>query len=254
MLNLVGAIVGMMAVAINLVAITSVLSRSLALRLSLAAIVGAWVGLASGLGSAGSLAFSPNQPVPLVGVLFAMPLIIVGAFALRSQRVRASLMAIPMPLLIGVNALRLLGVLFLFLAAAGRLSGPFPYSAGLGDMITGAFAIPLALSVARSGRRPVSAIARWNIFGTLDLFAAVALGITSAAGSPLQLIHAGVGSEAMQYLPFCLVPTVLVPFYLITHAVIAAQLNALRTQSVVLRERHQADPRGPAPSSSQPNS
>jgi hypothetical protein len=99
----------------------------------------------------------------------------------------------------------------------------------LGDIITGAFAIPLALSVGRSQKLPVRAIARWNIFGTLDLFAAVALGITSAAGSPLQLIQSGVGSEAMQYLPFCLIPTVLVPFYLITHAIIAAQLRARRT-------------------------
>ena len=57
------------------------------------------------------------------------------------------------------------------------------------------------------------------------LVAAVGLGITSALGSPPQLIHAGVGSEAMQYLPFCLIPTVLVPFYLITHALIAAQLR-----------------------------
>ena len=226
MLNLVGAIVGMMAVAINLVAVTSVLPGSLARRLSLAAIAGAWVGLASGLGSAGKLAFSPNHPVPLVGVLFAMPLLIVGALALKSPRVRSTLMAIPMPLLIGLNALRVLGVLFLLLAAVGRLSGPFPYSAGLGDIITGAFAIPLALSVARSQKLPVSAIVRWNIFGTLDLVAAVGLGITTAAGSPLQVIHAGVGSEAMQYLPFCLVPTVLVPFYLITHAIIAAQLHA----------------------------
>lgn len=36
---------------------------------------------------------------------------------------------------------------------------------------------------------------------------AVELGITSVAGSPLQLIHAGVGSQAMQFLPLCLVPT-----------------------------------------------
>jgi hypothetical protein len=122
-------------------------------------------------------------------------------------------------------------VLFLLLAAVGRLSGPFPYSAGLGDIITGVFAIPLALSVARSQKLPVSAIASWNVFGILDLFAAVALGITSAAGSPLQLIHAGAGSQAMQYLPFCLVPTVLVPFYLITHAIIAAQLRAARANS-----------------------
>jgi hypothetical protein len=140
-----------------------------------------------------------------------------------------------MPLLIGVNALRVLGVLFLLLAVVGRLSGPFPFSAGFGDIITGAFAIPLALSVARSEKLPLRALVLWNIFGTLDLFAAVALGITSAAGSPLQLIHAGVGSEAMQYLPFSLVPTVLVPFYLITHAIIAAQLRARRTAAASSR-------------------
>ena len=230
MLDLVGAIVGMMAIGINLVALTSVLPGPLAHRLSLAAIAGAWVGLATGLGAAGRLVFSPDHPVPLVGVLFAVPLLTVGALALKYPRMRSTLMAIPMPLLIGINALRVLGVLFLLLAATGRLSGPFPFSAGLGDIITGAFAIPLALSVARSQKAPVGAIMLWNIFGTLDLFAAVGLGITSAAGSPLQLIHAGVGSEAMQYLPFCLVPTVLVPFYLITHAIIAAQLSALRAE------------------------
>jgi len=229
MLDLIGSVLGMMAVAINLVAIASILPGSLARRLSLAAIAGAWVGLATGLGAAGEFAFSPNHPVPLVGVLFAAPLLIVGALALKYPRVRSTLMAIPMPLLIGLNAQRVLGVLFLLLAAAGRLGGPFPYSAGLGDIITGAFAIPLALSVARSQKPSASAVMRWNIFGTLDLFAAVALGLASAAGSSLQLIHAGAGSEAMQYLPFCLIPTVLVPFYLITHAIVAAQLRAQRT-------------------------
>lgn len=228
MLDLLGAIVGMMAIGIDLVAITSVLPGPLAQRLSLAAIAGAWVGLATGLGAAGRLAFSPEQPVPFVGVLFAVPLLTIAALVFKYPRMRATLMAIPMPLLIGVNALRVLGVLFLLLAATGRLSGPFPYSAGWGDIITGAFAIPLALSVARSQKPPLGAIRLWSIFGALDLFAAVGLGITSAAGSPLQLIHAGVGSEAMQYLPFCLVPTVLVPFYLITHAIIVAQLSALR--------------------------
>jgi hypothetical protein len=108
--------------------------------------------------------------------------------------------------------LRVFGVLFLLLAAAGRLSGPFPFSAGFGDIITGALAVPLALSVVQSHGLPVGAIKGWNIFGALDLLFAIAFGITSAAGSPLQFIHAGPGSEAMQHLPFCLVPTVLVPF------------------------------------------
>ena len=227
MLNLIGSIVGMMAVGVNLVAFTHAVSGSLARRLVLAGIGGAWVGLASGLGAAGELAFSPQQPVPLIGVLFAVPLLAVGLLALTRQSVRTALLAVPMPLLIGLNSLRVLGVLFLLLAASGQLSGPFPFSAGLGDVITGALAVPLALRVARSGRASSTAVRGWNIFGTLDLVAAVGLGLTSADGSPLQLIHWGVGSAAMQYLPYCLVPTVLVPFYLITHAIVAAQLASM---------------------------
>jgi hypothetical protein len=53
---------------------------------------------------------------------------------------------------------------------------------------------------------------------------ALALGITSANGSPLQIFHAGVGSEGVQMLPWSLIPSVLVPMYLIVHGVIFAQL------------------------------
>ncbi len=168
-----------------------------------------------------------------LGLLFATPLLVVGLLAVAFQNVRSALMSIPMHVLIGLNAMRVLGVLFLLLAAVGRLSGPFPFSAGFGDIITGALAVPLVLMAARS-TAPFAATTIWNLFGTLDLFAAVGLGITSAAGSPLQLIHAGVGSEAMQLLPFCLVPTVLVPFYLITHAIIAAQLATHRATSAIV--------------------
>jgi len=235
MLNLVGAIAGMIAISVNLVAFTSALPGTLRLRLSAAAIAGAWVGLATELGAADRLAFSPEHPVPLVGVLVAVPLLVMAALTLASPKVRSTLLAIPMSLLIGVNALRVFGVLFLLLAAAGRLSGPFPFSAGFGDIITGALAVPLALSVVQSHGLPVGAIKSWNIFGALDLLFAIGFGITSAAGSPLQFIHAGAGSEAMQHLPFCLVPTVLVPFYLMTHAIIAMQLSARAAPSAPVR-------------------
>jgi len=233
MLDLIGAIVAMTAVAINPVAFTQAMPGTLTPRLGLAAITGAWVGLAGGLGAGNKLAFSPGHPLPLIGVLFAAPLLVAGVLAFSSPKVRAALLGIPMPLLIGVNSLRVLGALFLLLAADGRLSGPFPYFAGLGDIITGALALPLALSIARSGRPPSAAVRRWNIFGALDLFVAVGLGLTSAAGSPVQLMHAGVGSAAVQYLPYCLVPTVLVPFYLITHGIIAAQLAAPRAAAAL---------------------
>jgi hypothetical protein len=234
MLDLVGSIAGMSAVLICLVAFISAVTSSLAQRLLIAAVAGAFVGLASGLGAAGMLAFAPGNPVPLIGALLVAPLATVGLLALISPGVRAAFRAIPLPLLIGLNSLRVLGVMFLFLAAAGRLAGPFPYFAGLGDMITGAIAIPLALRIARTGEVPVSAVRTWNLFGILDLVVAVTLGITSAPGAPQQLIHAGVGSTAVQYLPFCLIPTVLVPFFLITHCIIAAQLATRRAVPAAL--------------------
>jgi hypothetical protein len=64
----------------------------------------------------------------------------------------------------------------------------------------------------------------WNAFGALDLFAAIALGVISTNGAPLQLIHASAGSAAVQVLPWALIPTVLVPFYLITHGIVLSQL------------------------------
>jgi hypothetical protein len=226
MLNLIGAIAGMMAIMINALAIADALKLSLRQRVLLGALAGAWVGLASGLGAAGALAFSPDQKVPLIGVLVAGPLLLAFGLWLGVPRFRAAILAIPMPVLIGLNASRVLGVLFLFLLAAGRLSGPFPWSAALGDMITGAFALRVARLAMAGPERARNAIAWWNLFGAADLVAAITLGIASAQGSPLHLIDAGVGSEAMQHLPFSLVPTVLVPFYLLTHAAVAAQLAA----------------------------
>jgi hypothetical protein len=58
-----------------------------------------------------------------------------------------------------------------------------------------------------------------------DLALAIFFGMTSAEGSALQLFFSAPGSQAMQYLPWSFVPTVLVPFYLIMHA----QLRRLKT-------------------------
>jgi hypothetical protein len=69
-------------------------------------------------------------------------------------------------------------------------------------------------------------IVAWNAFGMLDLIVAVALGLISRDGSPLQLIHAGVGTAAMQALPWAFIPTALVPFFLIDHAIIFARMRA----------------------------
>jgi len=225
-LNLIDSITGMAAIMINALAIAATLKLTLRQLVLFGIVAGVWVGLASGLAAAGALVFSPAQKVPVLGVLAAAPLLIAGGFWLSSGRFRAAVMAIPMPLLIGLNTSRVLGVLFLALLAAGRLSGPFPYSAGIGDIITGALALSVARLAVDGSARAGASIAWWNLFGATDLVLAIGLGLTSAQGSPVQLIHAGVGSAAMQVLPYSLVPTVLVPFYLLTHTAVALQLSA----------------------------
>jgi hypothetical protein len=148
-----------------------------------------------------------------------------GGAALFSARVRDTLLALPVPLLLGLNALRILpGAFILLLASQGKLSGPFPQSAGWGDILVGAIAIPLMLGAARNFAGSRYVLLAWNILGTLDLVEAVVLGVLSAPGSPQQVFGGAVGSTAMWSLPWSTIPTLLVPFYFITHGVIFARL------------------------------
>lgn len=188
-------------------------------RVALGAGIGAWIALAVAIVASGAVT---RSPIVLL-VLFVLPLAAAGLAAAFAAS-RSAMLAIPAPLIIALNAMRVVGVLMLFAGITGRMSGPFPYSAGIGDIITGLFALPVARLAARNPRDV--RIVQWNIFGMLDLIAAVSLGIVSVNGSPLQLIHAGAGSAAMTTLPWALIPLVLVPTYLIGHALVFAHVRA----------------------------
>ncbi len=226
MLDFLGFIVTavLMVLAVNAVITFMDVSRSA--KLTLAALAGVWIGIAAGAASAGLLTIL--QPFPLIGLFVAAP-IVAAAIAAAWPHARAAMMSIPMPLMIGLNAGRVFAVLFLLLAAEGRLAGPFPHLAGWGDIITGILALPVAWLAKDAPPRHLNAIAAWNLFGAADLVLAITLGVTSAEGSPLQIFHAAPGSAAMQQLPWSFVPTVLVPFWLILHAIIWAQLRRSRS-------------------------
>jgi hypothetical protein len=158
-----------------------------------------------------------------VGLFVTVPLL-AAAFATAWPHAREAMLSIPIPVMVALKVVRIFAVMFLALAAEGRLIGPFPYSAAWGDIITGVVAVPvLWLLKDDEGARHITAIGAWNVFGAADLVLAIAFGITSAQGSPLQLFP-GPGSEAMQHAPWSFVPTVLVPIWLILHAIIAVQL------------------------------
>jgi hypothetical protein len=226
MLDFLGFIVtaALMVLAVN--AVITFMDVSQSAKLTLAALAGLWIGIAAAAASAGMLPIS--KPFPVIGLFVAAPLV-TAAIAAAWPRARAAMLSIPMPLMIGLNAGRVFAILFLLLAAEGRLAGPFPHFAGWGDIITGVFAIPVAWLAKDARTRHLKVIAAWDLFGAADLVLAITLGVTSAGGSPLQIFMAAPGSAAMQQLPWSFVPTVLVPFWLILHAIIWVQLRRLRS-------------------------
>ena len=224
MLDSFGIVVIAAVIALNVNALIGTMPVMRSTRLALAAATGAWIGVAAAAAARGSLAVS--MPFPVIGLFAALPIAATALLAALAPSFRTALLGVPLPLLIGLNVSRVFGAFFLLLAAAGRLGGPFPYAAAWGDIITGALALPLAWYAVRRPGSHIGVIGAWNVFGAADLIVAVTLGLTSATGSPWQLFDAGAGSAAMQALPWSLVPTVLVPFYLIMHGVIWAQLRS----------------------------
>jgi len=221
MLDFIGMVVtaALMMLVVN--ALITFMDIARAAKVTLAAVVGVWIGLAAAVAGAGWLPIA--RPVPVVGLFVAVPLL-AAALATAWPAARKAMLSIPMPVMVALNIVRVFAVLFLMLAAEGRLTGPFPYSAAWGDIITGVVAVPVLWLLKDGGARHTPAIAAWNLFGAADLVLAIAFGVTSAEGSPLQLFP-GPGSEAMQQAPWSFVPTVLVPIWLILHAIIAVQLR-----------------------------
>ncbi|HEY1975793.1 MAG TPA: hypothetical protein VGG89_04590 [Candidatus Baltobacteraceae bacterium] len=200
-------------------ALLATLPIKLGSRLILGAVIGGWITIVVALAGAGVV----NKEPFALPVLFALPLL-AASIGATIPAFRSAVLAIPMPLIVALNGMRVLGVFMLLDGIACRMNGPFPYAAGIGDIITGVFALPVARLAAKNPRDV--RVWEWNVFGAIDLVVAVTLGVMSSNGSPIQFIHAGVGSSAMTTLPWALIPLVLVPAYLIGHAIVFAQLRS----------------------------
>lgn len=201
----------------------------------IAIVIAIWLGFvvamtASGQATASIIRPFPTTVIPMLAsfatLVFIMP-IVVGLIALVSPSVRAALLAIPMQLLIGVHAFRILGILFFILHFENQVDGPWAFFAGGGDIIT-AILVPPVLALAARPSPQDWMIHVWNAFGMLDFVAAITLGLISTPEVFVQLIPAAKGAAGMTRLPWELVPTVIVPFYMITHGIIFAQLQARR--------------------------
>src|SRR5262245_20290197 len=134
MLDFIGMVITATLMVLVVASLITFMDVSRVAKITLAAVFGVWIGLAAAVAGAGWLPIS--RPVPVVGLFVAVPLL-VAALATTWPAVRTAMLSIPMPVMVALNIVRVFAVLFLLLAAEGRLTGPFPYSAAWGDIITG---------------------------------------------------------------------------------------------------------------------
>jgi hypothetical protein len=185
-----------------------------------------WLAIVVTVAALGWLAPGALGPVP--GTLMPFTLLLALLFAGWSYvpAFRDALLSVPLPALVVVHAGRLGGILFLLFYADGRLSAPFAQAAGLGDMVTGAFAIALAATLALGFTVGRAWLLGWNAFGALDLLVAVSLGTLSMPGTPFRVFTEEPGTSALATVPGVVVPGMLVPIFLFVHFAIAAKLRA----------------------------
>lgn len=192
-----------------------------AARLRAAFLAGAWAAamIAAALG-----AFGPG-PVPGVGLAALATLGFAAAAWFALPALREALFALPVPLLVSLHVARLFGGLFLLLQAEGRLTAPFAPVAAWGDIAVAVAALPVAVMVHRRAAGWRQVLVAWNGFGAADLVVAVFLGLASTPGTGFRLFPAEPGTLAMGALPWAMIPSLLVPLFLLTHVLIAAQLR-----------------------------
>lgn len=199
--------------------------RTTAERLTVAGLMAAWFAVVVAAGATGLLHYERGLGVPGLAAAVVGPILLFSALGFGTRTGRALIDAAPLELLIGVQAVRVLGVSFVLLHAAGRLPAPFAPVAGWGDIAVGLIAVWVAWLAARAPERAFRPALAWNVFGVLDLVAAVALGATSSPG-PIRVFFAEPGSALMTSLPWIIIPCFLVPALTFLHLATFRRLRA----------------------------
>lgn len=177
---------------------------------------------------------SGSQKAPLaMGLIFALPIVFFIVVYELSHSFRAFCKSLDLRAVTAVHVWRILGVVFLVLYVQRRLPGGFALPAGIGDMIIGFTAVPLALGIMRGSPIAAKWFVAWNVFGLLDLILAIVLGVLHSRSAIGVLAGHGPGPDTspMSELPLSLVPTFFVPLFILLHLLALARRSEVTTHS-----------------------
>jgi hypothetical protein len=223
-IDLIGSVELTASAAIVVAALSIGFGRNPATRLRVAVGLSLWFILVVILAATRALYYEGGLGAPGLGLAVALPIGVLCLAVARVQSLREGFRRVPMWLLVGVHAVRLLGITFVILYAANRLPAPFAPVAGWGDIFVGATALPVAWLAHRWAANSRSIVWIWNLIGLVDLIAAVGLGVISSPG-PQRLIFAEPSSAIMATLPWLLIPGFLVPLLFAVHIGIFIRLR-----------------------------
>ena len=97
-------------------------------------------------------------------------------------------------------------------------------SPGIGDLITGLLAVPVAISLAAGTLEARKVAVGWNVFGLLDFAVAISIGLMITPG-PLQLIVPSIPNVTGGLYPNVMIPAFAVPSSILLHALSLRQLR-----------------------------
>src|SRR5882724_10428980 len=169
-----------------------------------------------------------NPPLPL-GLTFLVPIIVFVAAYLSSGSLRAFANGLDLKLITITHVFRFVGFDFLYRYLQGQLPGGFALPAGIGDVVTAAAAIPMALAISRKAPSAGKWFVAWNIFGLADLIVAVGSGVLHSVSSLGVLAGNGPSTSMMSDFPRSLIPTFFVPLWILLHFLALARRNEIVT-------------------------
>jgi hypothetical protein len=167
-------------------------------------------------------AFKPGAAaIPVLPIATLGPVVLAVPILLRSRLIGEVLDAMPASWMVALQVLRVNGFAFLIGWVYGTVPGVFALPAGIGDMLTGLLAVPVAISLGSGSGESRRAAIAWNIFGLLDFAIALSIGFAIA----FRLIETGAASATGGLYPAVMIPAFGVPTWIILHAVSLRQLS-----------------------------
>ena len=149
----------------------------------------------------------PWYPKVIAGVVAVLTL---GLTLVRPLRRWA--LQVPMQRLIALHLIRFVGFYFLYLYERHELPYRFAVWGGTGDIVVAALAVPLLFfAQLRAG------VALWNLLGLADILAAAETAARSEIAVPGSM-------HRLDQLPLILLPMLVVPVIIVTHALMLVRV------------------------------